>query len=208
MKKILVDRDSAIVRALKCIKDDSIAYDVAKAIKCLPTYELSDKETEEIEVKKALKELTIYSGYGMGCKVIFIKYLADVEKIERIKIGNWIDLRAAETVGMFAGESRLIPLGIAMELPEGYEAIIAPRSSTYGNYGIIQTNSIGIIDSSYCGDGDQWYFPALAMRNTTIHKGDRICQFRIIKRQPNIEFMEVESLNNNDRGGFGSTGKR
>lgn len=139
---------------------------------------------------------------------IKIKYLTDVEKIETIKIGNWIDLRAAETVGMFAGESRLIPLGVAMELPEGYEAIIAPRSSTYGNYGVIQTNSIGLIDSSYCGDGDQWYFPALAMRNTTIHKGDRICQFRIIKRQPIIEFMEVESLNNDDRGGFGSTGKR
>ena len=186
MKKILVHRDSAIVRALKCIKDDSVAYDVAKAIKCLPTYELSDMES----------------------KVIFIKYLSDVEKIETIKIGNWIDLRAAETVGMFAGESRLIPLGVAMELPEGYEAIIAPRSSTYGNYGIIQTNSIGVIDSSYCGDDDQWYFPALAMRNTTIHKGDRICQFRIIKRQPNIEFMEVESLNNDNRGGFGSTGKR
>lgn len=145
----------------------------------------------------------------MGFKMkIKINYLTEVEKIETIKIGNWIDLRAAETVGMFAGESRLIPLGVAMELPEGYEAIIAPRSSTYGNYGIIQTNSIGIIDSSYCGDGDQWYFPALAMRNTTIHKGDRICQFRIIKRQPNIEFMEVESLNNDDRGGFGSTGKR
>ena len=139
---------------------------------------------------------------------IKIKYLTDIEPIKTIKIGNWIDLRAAETVGMFAGESRLIPLGVAMELPEGYEVIIAPRSSTYGNYGIIQTNSIGVIDSSYCGDDDQWYFPALAMRNTTIHKGDRICQFRIIKRQPNIEFMEVESLNNENRGGFGSTGKR
>ena len=124
MKKILVDRDSAIVRALKCIKDDSIAYDVAKAIKCLPTYELSD--SGEIEVKKALKQMATYSLYGMGRKVIFVKYLDDVEKIETIKIGNWIDLRAAETVGMFAGESRLIPLGIAMELPEGYEAIIAP----------------------------------------------------------------------------------
>ena len=138
---------------------------------------------------------------------IRIKYLADITKIERIGVGDWIDLRAAEDIVMKAGEYRLIPLGVAMELPSGYEALVAPRSSTYKRYGILQANGIGIIDETYCGDGDQWHFPALAMRDTAIRKNDRICQFRIIEHQPKVDLIEVKFLGNYDRGGLGSTGR-
>lgn len=126
---------------------------------------------------------------------------------EAIEKGDWIDLRAAETVTMEAGEYRVISLGISMKLPEGYEAYVVPRSSTFKKWGILLVNSTGIIDNSYCGDNDVWGFPALAMRKTTIHEGDRICQFRIMKKQPDLEFIKVEKLGNKDRGGFGSTGK-
>lgn len=119
---------------------------------------------------------------------------------------NWIDLSAAETVVLKKDEYKLIPLGFSMKLPEGYEALIIPRSSTFKNFGIIQANSIGLVDESYCGTGDEWLFSALAMRDTVINKGERICQFRIIKHQPIIEFNEVDKLDDIDRGGFGTTG--
>ena len=137
---------------------------------------------------------------------IKIKYFADTEKIKPIEKGDWIDLRAAETVELKKGEFKLIPLGIGMELPEGYEAHVVPRSSTYKNFKIIETNSMGIIDNSYCGDNDQWFFPAYALEDTVINKNDRICQFRIIEKQPKINFEEVNELKNPDRGGHGSTG--
>ena len=140
-------------------------------------------------------------------EIIEIKYFSDIEPVQAIKGGDWIDLRAAETVEMKAGEFKLIPLGVGMRLPRGYEAHVVPRSSTFKRYGILQTNSYGIIDNSYCGDDDQWMFPALAMRDTTIFKGDRICQFRIVGNQPEIEFMTVDKLEDKSRGGFGSTGK-
>ena len=137
---------------------------------------------------------------------IKIKYFTDIEKIKPIEKGDWIDLRAAETVELKKGEFKLIPLGIGMELPEGYEAHVVPRSSTYKNFKIIETNSMGIIDNSYCGDNDQWFFPAYALEDTIINKNDRICQFRIIEKQPKIKFEEVNELKNPDRGGHGSTG--
>lgn len=140
---------------------------------------------------------------------IKIKYFdKDIEKIRPIDKGDWVDLRAAETVEMKAGEYKLIPLGVGMILPDRYEANIVPRSSTFKNFGIIQTNHFGVIDNSYCGDNDQWMFPARAMRDTVIHKNDRICQFRINKKQPKLSFVETEHLNGNDRGGFGSTGRK
>lgn len=143
-------------------------------------------------------------------ETIRIKYFTD--KIDRLAYidgkSDWIDLRAAEDVVMKKGEFRLISLGIAMKLPEGYEAHVVPRSSTYKNFGIIQTNHFGVIDESYCGDGDMWYFPALAVRDTEIHCNDRICQFRIMRHQPVIQFDEVEALGGENRGGFGSTGVR
>lgn len=141
---------------------------------------------------------------------IRIKYFTD--KIDKLTYvdgkSDWIDLRASEEVELKAGEFKLIPLGVAMELPKGYEAHLVPRSSTFKNYGILQTNSCGIIDCSYCGDEDMWRMPVYATRDTMIHQNDRICQFRIVENQPKITFDEVESLGNADRGGFGSTGRQ
>lgn len=138
---------------------------------------------------------------------IKIKYFDnEIDKVAKIENGDWIDLRAAQTVSLKKGEFKLIPLGVGMILPEGYEAHIVPRSSTFKNYKIIQTNHQGVIDESYCGDNDQWMFPAYALEDTTIHKNDRICQFRIVKKQPSVDFVKVSELDEQDRGGFGSTG--
>ena len=139
---------------------------------------------------------------------IKIKYFdKDMPKLEFIgNKSNWIDLRSTLDVELKKGEYKLISLGIAMQLPEGYEAHIVPRSSTFKNFRIIQTNHCGVIDESYCGDNDQWFFPALAMEDTVIRKYDRICQFRIQKKMPEFEFIDVEVLQNEDRGSHGSTG--
>lgn len=141
---------------------------------------------------------------------IRIKYLSD--QIEPLRYidgkSDWIDLRAAEDVFIKKGEYRQISLGVAMELPDGYEAHVVPRSSTYKKFGLIQTNSYGVIDASYCGDEDLWMIPVLATRDTWVHVNDRICQFRIMKHQPSIEFQAVESLDNCNRGGFGTTGTK
>lgn len=141
-------------------------------------------------------------------QTIRIKYInKDILKLNYIdNKSDWIDLRSAEDVELKAGEFKVIGLGVAMHLPDGYEAIIAPRSSTYKNFGIISANSIGIIDETYCGDNDEWKFPAIALRDTKIKKNDRICQFRIIEHQPKVKFDIVEVLGNEDRGGIGSTG--
>ena len=139
---------------------------------------------------------------------IKIQYLnEDIKKLEYIDgKSDWIDLRAAESVTLKAGEFKLINLGVAMQLPEGYEAHIVPRSSTFKNFGIIQAHSMGIVDESYCGPNDWFYFPAIALRDTEIQFNDRICQFRIEKHQPHITFKEVNQLENENRGGIGSTG--
>lgn len=141
-------------------------------------------------------------------ETIKIKYFDDeIDKIEKISKGDLIDLRAAETVEMKKGDFKLIKLGIGMKLPDGYKANMYPRSSTYKNFGIILANSVGQIDNSYSGDNDEWRFPAIAMRDTIIHKNDRICQFEIQKIQPEIQFVEVEHLDEVNRGGIGSTGR-
>lgn len=142
-------------------------------------------------------------------ETIKIKYFTEeIDKLTYIDgKSDWIDLRASETVELKAGEFKLIPLGVTMELPAGYEAHVVPRSSTFKNYGVLQVNSCGIIDGSYCGDEDMWRMPVYATRDTVIQKNDRICQFRIVENQPKIEFLQVESLQNENRGGFGSTGK-
>ncbi len=140
---------------------------------------------------------------------IKIQYLNDdIKRLEYIDgKSDWIDLRAAETVSLKAGEFKLIHLGVAMQLPEGYEAHIVPRSSTFKNFGVIQANSMGIVDESYCGPNDWFYFPAIALRDTVINVNDRICQFRIEKHQPAVVFHEVDRLTNDNRGGIGSTGR-
>ena len=154
---------------------------------------------------------------------IKIKYFDGARKLEVISKGNWIDVYANSDMIIKEGERAMIPLGFAMQLPEGFEAHLAPRSSTFKTWGIIQTNHLGIIDNSYCGDNDQWFYPAYCLigkkttydreigefiKYTEIKKGDKIAQFRIIEIQPSIEFEEVEVLRNDDRNGFGSTGTR
>lgn len=139
---------------------------------------------------------------------IKIKYFSDaIDRIDYIEgKSDWIDLRSAVDIKLKTGEFKLIPLGIGMEIPKGYEAHIVPRSSTFKNFGIIETNSMGIIDNSYSGDNDQWFMPVYAVRDTEIHINDRICQFRIMENQPRVNFIRVDHLNDTDRGGHGSTG--
>jgi len=140
-------------------------------------------------------------------KQIKVKYFdKEIDKIKKIEKGDWIDLRAAEEIALKKGEFKLIPLGVGMILPKGYEAHIVPRSSTYKNFKVISTNHCGVVDESYCGDSDQWFFPAYALEDTVIAKNSRICQFRIVEKQPKIDFEEVEHLNEISRGGHGSTG--
>lgn len=138
---------------------------------------------------------------------IKVKYHTDILPLEMNEKGDWIDLRAAEDMKLWGGYYYYIPLGISVELPEGYEAHVAPRSSTFKNFGIIQTNSVGVIDNSYCGDNDIWMMSVYATRFTEIKKNDRVCQFRIVEKQPHLEFETVDHLGNDDRGGFGSTGR-
>ena len=153
----------------------------------------------------------------MMSEKIQIKYHADIDKLVKKESGDWIDMRAAEDKFIPVGEYAMIPLGVSMKLPEGCEAIVAPRSSTFKHYGIILVNSIGIIDNSYCGTNDVWQYLAYCVKGNCIHNGqtgsyirknDRICQFRILKNQPDIEFEEVEELNHVDRKGIGSTGRK
>lgn len=138
---------------------------------------------------------------------IKIKYMTDIKPITASDNGDWIDLRAAIDIDLNFLEFTYIPLGVCMELPKGYSAIVAPRSSTYKKWGIVVANSIGIIDESYNGDHDEWHLPVIALRHTHIYKNDRICQFRIIKKSPDIEFVPVATLGNANRGGLGSTGE-
>lgn len=145
------------------------------------------------------------------CYPIHIKYFdkngRKVEPLTHWDNGDWIDLRASEDVTLHKGDFYLLPLGVAMKLPKGYEANIVPRSSTFKNWHILQTNSFAVIDNSYCGDNDEWKYPIYATEDTTIHFNDRICQFRINKKQPSVRFYEVDHLPDKDRGGFGSSGK-
>lgn len=140
-------------------------------------------------------------------KIQILYHSKEIQKIEKISKGDWIDLRAAEEVHLKKGDYKLISLGISMKLPQGYEVHIAPRSSTFKNFGLIQTNGVGIVDGSYCSEKDIYKMPVLAVRDTVVHVNDRICQFRIMKNQPEICFEEVEHLSGEERGGFGSTGK-
>lgn len=160
------------------------------------------------------KDQTTDSYYSNGINIeevippIKVKYHADILPLEMRENGDWVDLRAAEDVALQEGEFRLISLGVSMKLPEGYEAHIVPRSSTFKTWGLLQANHMGVIDNSYCGDNDIWYFPAIATHYIKIHKGDRICQFRIMKKQPTLGFITVDHLDFPNRGGFGSTGRK
>lgn len=141
------------------------------------------------------------------CWHIPIKYHADIHPLEKTENGDWIDLRVAEDVELKKGEFKYISLGVSMKLPDGYEALVIPRSSTFKNWGVIQTNHCGLIDNSYCGNNDVWMFPALATRDVLIEKNSRICQFRIQKKMGDVAFDQTEDLGNKNRGGLGSSGK-
>lgn len=137
---------------------------------------------------------------------IKVRYHADIEPISQQPWGDWIDLRTAEDVTMKQGDFKIISLGVSMKLPPGCEANVVPRSSTFKTWGVLQTNSMGIIDNTYCGDDDIWGFPAYATRDVTIPKNTRICQFRLQSKMPLVRIETVEHLNEKNRGGFGSSG--
>lgn len=164
-----------------------------------------------VTVLSNLYHLTIVDGTvvedeGEPLKIKIKYFNPESTKLSKIVKGDWIDLRAAETIDLKEGEFKLIPLGVAMELPEGFEAHVAPRGSTFKNYGVLESNSVGVVDESYKGDNDQWFMPVLATRDTKIEFDDRICQFRIMEKMPEVVFEEVEVLTNEDRGSHGSTG--
>ena len=166
--------------------------------------DLIDEETAEEAI--SVQDDDPDQADGMGLVVMY--HNKDLEKLEYIDgKSDWVDLRAAENVHLKQGEYHLVDLGISVKLPAGYEMIIAPRSSTFKNFGVIQTNSIGLIDETYCGENDIIKMPVLAMRDTDIHVNDRICQFRIQKHQPRLNFNETEHMEDASRGGFGSTGR-
>ncbi len=144
----------------------------------------------------------------MDTEVVQIKVFDEICRPAMNDKGDWIDLRSMEDLVIQPGEFKLIPLGVAMKMPEGYEAHIAPRSSTFKNYHLIQTNSVGVVDNSYCGPNDMWKMPVFnpSIHSSVIKKGDRICQFRIMKKQPPINFVDSTLEDEEDRGGFGSTG--
>ena len=140
---------------------------------------------------------------------VFVKYHnPNLKKLDKLCVGDWIDLRAAEDVQLHKGDFRLISLGISVKLPEGYEAHIAPRSSSFQKWGFLQTNGVGVVDNSYSGPNDLWKLPVYATRDAEIHENDRICQFRIMPQMPPVEFCEVDTMEGSDRGGFGATGTR
>lgn len=139
---------------------------------------------------------------------IKVKYHADIHPLEKTDKGDWIDLRAAEDVELKAGEFKLISLGVSMKLPDGYEANIVPRSSTFKHWGILQTNHFGVIDNSYSGNDDIWRFPAYATRDVLIEKNSRICQFRIQRKMEGVTLTTVDNLDDVNRGGFGSSGTK
>ena len=153
--------------------------------------------------------------------IIRIKYFENATRLNKISKGDWIDVYANKDVFVKCGERAMVPLGFALELPEGWEGHLAPRSSTFKTWGIIQTNSVGVVDDTYIGDNDQWHMPVYCLqgkdiesengeevKGTWIRKGDKIGQFRIMEVMPEIEFEEVESFGNKDRGGFGTTGTK
>lgn len=156
-------------------------------------YVLSSTHVEEMVGNRMLDIKIVYHDKNMP-------------KLKSVDIGDWIDLRASVGGYFMAGDFALVDLGVSMKLPDGYEAHVAPRSSTFKNWGIIQTNSVGIIDNSYSGTNDVWKMPCYFTRNTRINPGDRICQFRLVKKMETPTFTEVDKLDDVDRGGFGITG--
>ncbi len=173
---------------------------------------LEEPKTKDGQIPTTVSSTTYHNTgkvlYNYPTIDIKVLYHADITKLEVSDIGNFIDLRSAEDYDLKAGDFKLINLGISVELPKGYWAQVVPRSSTFKNHGIIQTNSFGVIDTSYCGENDVWMLPVYATRDTHIDKDERICQFRLVKDQFKVAITEVDHLDGEDRGGFGSTGRK
>lgn len=170
----------------------------------LRQYGISEKEAWD---RALLNSFGVKESQRMTMKV---KYKEGMKPIVRAHDGEWFDLRAAKDYSLVRGDLLKIDLGVAIELPEGYEALIRPRSSTAFNYGVLMACS-GVIDHMYCGDEDWWNFGAYVIRSGQIKKNDRICQFRIQKQQPSVAELNIETvehLGNRNRGGFGSTGRQ
>lgn len=180
-------------------------FNVEKHVKLLK--EKTERRKKRIEDRKKQNKQNNKKSERKPLQVKVKYHDPEMPKLEKISVGDWIDLRSVEDVELKAGEYKLISLGIGMKLPKGYEVVIAPRSSTFKTWGVLQSNSLGVVDNSYSGNEDIYRFPAYATRDTKINKYDRICQFRIQRVMPKVEFVEVESLDEVSRGGFGSTGK-
>ena len=162
-----------------------------------------------LAIKEAIENISSYVNFERKIKVLPKNHGSFNSVLpEKYKLGDWIDLKAGKTMQIRRGEYVNIPLGVAMKLPKGYEAHVLPRSSTFRKYHILMANSMGVIDNSYCGRNDEWCFPAFAIADTVITRGDRIAQFRVVKNQPEVELVEVEDLTEPDRNGFGSSGVR
>lgn len=179
----------------------------------LPYYVCFDNDKKDCYyLPEELLELAFTSNEISNTETIKIKYHEPITPLENINGANsdWIDLRCAEPNGvdLKTGEFKLISLGVSMKLPDGYEAHIVPRSSTFKTWGLLQTNPHAVIDNSYCSDTDLWKYPVYATRDTHINFNDRICQFRIMKKQPTIIFEKVDHLDGKTRGGFGSSGTK
>ena len=154
-------------------------------------------KVEDVELEMNKKEYKEYKNS------IHVQYLTSGIELE--KHGDWIDLKVAEDVLIKAGEYKEIPLGVKIALPEGYEAIVVPRSSTFKKYRILLANSVGVIDNDYAGE---WMFPVLAFDDILLVKGTRIAQFRLLKNQKEFLIMETDDVRKfgKKRGGLGSTG--
>ena len=201
------DWDEGSSRTAFLVFIDKIWWNVRHGVTNISDMNSFVGDCELVEIP-ASKSITVGPVENETEEIPIVYHCDDIDKLTYIDgKSDWIDLRAAEDTLFLQGQFKLINLGISMKLPEGYEAHIVPRSSTFKNYGLLQTNSCGIIDQSYCGQNDIWRWPAYATRDTVVHKNDRICQFRIVRNQPKIEFREVDQLDGEDRGGFGSTGR-
>lgn len=189
---------------------DDLPYDVHFDNEVKDCYYLPEDLLELVTTEKLEKVEKITT--KDNSETIKIKYHEPITPLENINGANsdWIDLRCAEPNGidLKAGEFKLISLGVSMKLPDDYEAHIVPRSSTFKTWGLLQTNPHAVIDNSYCSDTDIWKYSVYATRDTHINFNDRICQFRIVKKQPTIIFEKVDHLDGKSRGGFGSSGTK
>ena len=179
---------------------------IEKYVNCIDLPNVATTDTRDATTMLHDKYVNMVQLTNTNNAVVSIRYLPGAPHLELNEKGDWVDLYTYEDFSLGPDEFYLVNLGVAMKLPDGFEAHVAPRSSTFKRWGILQANSVGIIDNSYCGDTDIWMMPIYTTRAISVPKGTRLCQFRLVRKQPNIVFHEVDTLNSKSRGGFGSTG--